>query len=942
MKNKYALVILLGFTLNTVFGQQDFGLYNMDYIPQVQYTNPSTMPKMNWYYNGWFLPMPGSNMDLSASNSGFKLNKVFTQNDQGTMDLNVDNFINSLAKRNFISLNANVELLNFGFKAKENYLSFAVNFKNTARLTYPGDAFTLLKEGNGQSLLGERADFDGLGVDFFSYLEYSANYARNFNDKLTIGLRPKLLYGLANIYTERSEIGISTDADLYDISIDGSMKVNTSGLDGIDNPIDNFFYSAQKNWGAALDVGATYKFTDKFSTSWALNDIGFIRWKNANLSFESQDINFTFQGVDLVEAYVLGDSTSDPFSELADSISGFATIEEIRGEIYSTPIPGRMYLSAKYMLAEQTSVSILSRSTYIRGRYNQALSLGFNHRVKKWLGVSTNISSYNRQAFNWGAGVSLNLGPFQMYAISDNIFPFFKGVATVEDAPIYAYTEKNIHVRYGLNMTFGRKDKDADGDKIIDKKDKCPSIPGLPEFQGCPDTDGDGIPDHEDSCPTDFGPLEYNGCPDTDLDKIVDKDDECPMIPGLPELKGCPDADGDGIKDSDDKCPNLAGPAENNGCPFIQLAMINTEKDTLHVATKNEDKLFVFRDIDPLQDYDFLLKGEDSTITENKHLIVIILDEDDAMRLRTQQNESNPRLFHYLCPKVQAIDENGNVIGTAIKGKDGKYLFKNLDPDHSYTFLAIGDEQRIPSALDIIVLNDNGILEMKPNKEDVKTFRYTPLKKDDRIILNLLDDKGEVILTSEMDEKGMFIFKNLDPNKTYTFRLDGNDPRLSEEVAIMYMTDEGIELISAKIESGGIYKYQKLDKPLEEIKVELKADEKEVVDDAFTGLEFETSLTVIKEHSLASLNKLAQLLIKNEDWKLHITGHTDDVGDDESNLKLSERRAKAVLLYFVQEGVPASKFIVEWFGETKPIAPNNTPEGRQKNRRVEMEIVKTK
>jgi outer membrane protein OmpA-like peptidoglycan-associated protein len=118
----------------------------------------------------------------------------------------------------------------------------------------------------------------------------------------------------------------------------------------------------------------------------------------------------------------------------------------------------------------------------------------------------------------------------------------------------------------GLTYVFGTGDSDGDG--VNDKKDICPDVPGLKEFNGCPDTDGDGIPDNEDACPEEAGTAEMNGCPDTDGDGIADGDDACPETAGSAEMGGCPDSDGDSVADKDDKCPNVAGEAANNGCPW--------------------------------------------------------------------------------------------------------------------------------------------------------------------------------------------------------------------------------------------------------------------------------------------------------------------------------------------------------------------------------------
>jgi outer membrane protein OmpA-like peptidoglycan-associated protein len=131
---------------------------------------------------------------------------------------------------------------------------------------------------------------------------------------------------------------------------------------------------------------------------------------------------------------------------------------------------------------------------------------------------------------------------------------------------------------------FGNNDRDKDG--IKDKDDRCPDIPGLPEFQGCPDTDGDGIPDIDDACPTVAGPVENNGCPwpDTDGDGVLDKDDACPTVPGPVENKGCPwpDTDGDGVLDKDDACPTVPGLPEYNGCPKPTAVAVTEEfKDLL-------------------------------------------------------------------------------------------------------------------------------------------------------------------------------------------------------------------------------------------------------------------------------------------------------------------------------------------------------------------------
>ena len=96
---------------------------------------------------------------------------------------------------------------------------------------------------------------------------------------------------------------------------------------------------------------------------------------------------------------------------------------------------------------------------------------------------------------------------------------------------------------------------------------------------------------------------------------------------------------------------------------------------------------------------------------------------------------------------------------------------------------------------------------------------------------------------------------------------------------------------------------------------------------------------IIKQESIQSLGELADVLVKKPEWKLQIAGHTDNVGNDQANLILSKKRAESVKAFMVSKGIDAGRLTALYFGETQPIADNGTPEGRQKNRRVEMTIV---
>ncbi len=102
---------------------------------------------------------------------------------------------------------------------------------------------------------------------------------------------------------------------------------------------------------------------------------------------------------------------------------------------------------------------------------------------------------------------------------------------------------------------------------------------------------------------------------------------------------------------------------------------------------------------------------------------------------------------------------------------------------------------------------------------------------------------------------------------------------------------------------------------------------------------FATNKTRILSSSEESLEALASYLNRNQDIRIRIIGHTDNVGKDEGNQRLSEGRANAVRQDLIERGIDESRIEAEGRGEKQPIDTNDTEEGRQNNRRVEIEIL---
>ena len=123
----------------------------------------------------------------------------------------------------------------------------------------------------------------------------------------------------------------------------------------------------------------------------------------------------------------------------------------------------------------------------------------------------------------------------------------------------------------------------------------------------------------------------------------------------------------------------------------------------------------------------------------------------------------------------------------------------------------------------------------------------------------------------------------------------------------------------------------------EELKlVPIKAGEKVLLNNIF----FEYAKATLRSESFPELDRITETMKENINLTIEIQGHTDNVGSNESNLKLSQDRAESVRTYLLSKKLSVNRVTSVGFGETRPVASNDTEEGKAQNRRVEFVIVK--
>jgi outer membrane protein OmpA-like peptidoglycan-associated protein len=150
-----------------------------------------------------------------------------------------------------------------------------------------------------------------------------------------------------------------------------------------------------------------------------------------------------------------------------------------------------------------------------------------------------------------------------------------------------------------------------------------------------------------------------------------------------------------------------------------------------------------------------------------------------------------------------------------------------------------------------------------------------------------------------------------------------------------FMADEqGYYAVSDNLDVRELKEYREIKRDLYLTPVEVGATIR------LNNLFFDFAKADLREESFPELNRATKFLRDNPGIAIEVAGHTDNVGSDEANRKLSDDRARAVMTYLVEQGVQPERIVSKGYGESKPVAANTTEEGRQLNRRVDFTIVR--
>jgi len=473
IKLKYIPFLLLAVIFANGSAQNSQVMYNMN-LPQNHMLNPALRPTNSFYIG---LPVL-SGTAVSINSNLFSFDDIFIK-DPATdsiftflhPDYNIDDFLAKVKDKNYLEPSGSIQLLGVGFNVGQgSYVFIDINERFEGNIVIPGDLFELALKGNA-GFAGSTIDLSSLRGDIKYYREAGVGFSKNFTNKLRIGVKGKLLFGVGAVSIDNRDLGIKVYDD-YSHEINADLAVNISaplliekdsdgnieniefddsGFDTKSGLID--FFSGTKNMGFGIDIGATYDISNKFMVSASVTDLGYIKWKKdvTNLTAESQ---FLFSGLDMLDVINGTKTIEEVGEEMLDSLENSFTVSDTY-DPFTTWLPTGVTFGGRYSLTKSLSLGLLSYTKVIEGQLRETVTFSGNVNLSTAFSAAASYSISNNRYDNLGLGLAARAGVFQLYVLADRIpLTWFK----IENSPVPLPSKWNtLNIRLGLNLVFGNK-----------------------------------------------------------------------------------------------------------------------------------------------------------------------------------------------------------------------------------------------------------------------------------------------------------------------------------------------------------------------------------------------------------------------------------------------------------------------------------------------------
>lgn len=421
--------------------------YFMEGTHYRQQLNPALTPGRG-YIN---LPVIGAfNASVSSKTFGYEDILDIVDNSSDSDFFTSDKFMNKLKDDNQLNMNLSTDIFSAGWYKGKNFWSFNVGVRVDMGASIQKNMFQFMRQMNGLDIddptLWQNFDANAgkESLEINSYAEIGVGYARTINDRLTVGGKVKALLGIGNLKLDVESMNVKTNIqgvnnlenidwanitqdqinDIVNsttarasIDVDASLESSFKGLNmrnGDNGYIEEFDFEAGDmgiaGYGAAIDLGASYKILDNLTVSAAVLDLGFISWSKGSTTVAHADTE-NLKNMDLKDenqlrkfADIVGSGEVLNY-DMLNLTSDETGVKSRKTWLHSTMVFGAEYA----LLNNWLVVGALSTTRFTKPKTMSELTLSANIRPKNYFNVAVSYSML--QSAGKSFGVAVKLGP---------------------------------------------------------------------------------------------------------------------------------------------------------------------------------------------------------------------------------------------------------------------------------------------------------------------------------------------------------------------------------------------------------------------------------------------------------------------------------------------------------------------------------------------------
>lgn len=428
--------LLLTLACTRMSAQQIRSTYFIDGNQTRLQLNPAAIPNQGFIN----VPVIGGVSTTMASNTfgTGDISDIIANRSDADYFMN-DKFIRKLNMNNKFNASVNTDFVSAGWFSGEGFWNANVSLKLDLGVSVPRNIFEFMRDTRGMNLeswFDYSSEIHGEKLDINSYMETGVGYARPINNRLTLGGKVKMLFGIGNVRMRIDKLGIKTKLTGIDphkdwreitrqeienaqgvasIETDASIEASMKGFGlvesnrGYVNKIKRSGSLGIAGMGMGIDLGATYKITNQFTVSGAVLDLGFISWSKDNSHRASSNASreYSFNIHDYADAIEFSERLAD--GKVLD-VAMLNIIKRKEKKARTTSLYTSLVLGGEYkLLDDKLTLGLLSTTRFAQPNTIAELTLGTAYKLTPMISFSLSYSMI--QSRGAGLGLGVQLGP---------------------------------------------------------------------------------------------------------------------------------------------------------------------------------------------------------------------------------------------------------------------------------------------------------------------------------------------------------------------------------------------------------------------------------------------------------------------------------------------------------------------------------------------------